>query len=522
LGTSSISDLPGILNPFQLVELGEETNMIGHRQLTMEDYVAMFRRHRRTLILLAILGPVAGYLVSLILPKQYTSQTVILVQQPAVPMSYVTDINSGDLNARLTSLQEQILSRSRLEGIIDKLGLYSEERKQQGSMEGLVDRLRRKISVVPVKPMADSNSTSLPGFIVKVTDRSPAFAQKLADEVAAVFLQENGRVKHEQATGTAEYLTKKLADAKANLDDQDAKLAAFKARYPGAMPDELPANLNLLAGLNTQLDAATQALSRAQQDKSFTESVLAQQLASQASDNPSAQKQLVEMQNELAGLLAKYTEDHPDVIRLRQSIADLKQKMASSQGAALAGNAATAGETPEVQQLRAQVHQYDSVIKEKTAEQRDIQRQIALYQGRVQVSPSVEEQYKVLTRDQESAKNFYNDLLKKRSESAMVGDMNHQADTTEFHILDRANLPEGPSFPNRLYFSLGGLGAGLALALGIIVLREVRDKALRTEEDVEFFLQLPTLANIPSVENARRRAATGKDSSEGPRLVASA
>jgi polysaccharide chain length determinant protein (PEP-CTERM system associated) len=496
--------------------------MIGHRQLTMEDYAAIFRRHRRTLILLAILGPVVGYLLCFVLPKQYTSQTVVLVQQPAVPLSYVTDINSGDLNARLTSLQEQILSRSRLEGIMDKLDLYSDERKQQGSMEALVDRLRKKIAVVPVKAMADSNSTQLPGFTVKVTDRSPAFAQKLADEVAAVFLQENGRVKELQATGTADFLTKKLADAKANLDNEDAKLAAFKARYPGAMPDELPANLNLLAGLNTQLDAATQALSRAQQDKSFAESVLAQQLASQAADNPSAQKELVEKQSELSSLLAKYTEDHPDVIRLRQSIADLKQKMASSQGTAPATGTTVGVETPEVQQLRAQVHQYDAVIKEKTAEQRDIQRQIGLYQSRVQVGPSVEEQYKVLTRDQESATSFYNDLLKKRSESAMMGDMNHQAGTMEFRILDRANLPEGPSFPNRLYFSLGGLAVGLALGIGIIVLREVRDKALRTEEDVEFFLQLPTLANIPSVEGARRRAAAGKDSSEGPRLVASA
>src|ERR1700745_405167 len=117
--------------------------MIGHRQLTMEDYTAMFRRHKRSFILLAILGPALGYLLCFVLPKEYTSQTVILVEQPAVPASYVTDISSGDLNARLTSLQEQILSRSRLEGIINKLDLYADERKQQASMEELVDRLRK-------------------------------------------------------------------------------------------------------------------------------------------------------------------------------------------------------------------------------------------------------------------------------------------------------------------------------------------------------------------------------------------
>jgi polysaccharide chain length determinant protein (PEP-CTERM system associated) len=494
--------------------------MIGHRQLTMEDYAAIFRRHQRTFILLAILGPALGYLLCFVLPKEYTSQTVILVEQPAVPASYLTNINAGDIKQRLTTLQEQILSRSRLEGIISKFSLYPTERAQHASMETLVDRLRKKIAVTPVKPMAESNSTQLPGFIVKVSDRDPALAQKLCSEVASVFLQENQRVKHEQASGTTEFLTKRLEDGKAKLDDQDAKLAAFKARYSGALPDEQQANLNVLAGLNTQLDAATQALNRAQQDKSFAESVLAQQIASQSADNPSAQKQLTDMQSQLASLLAKDTEDHPDVIRMRQSIADLKQKMASSQGTTSAGGTTTV-DTPEIQQLRAQVHQYDAIMKEKTAQQRDVQRQIALYQSRLQLSPNVEEQYRVLTRDHQAALDFYNDLMKKRSESAMVSDMNHQAESAEFRILDAANLPFGPSFPNPLYFSLGGLAGGLALALGIIALREVRDKTLRTEEDIEFFLQLPTLANIPSVESARRHAA-GKGSTEGPRLVASA
>ena len=495
--------------------------MIGHRQLTMEDYAAILRRHKRTLILLAILGPALGYLLCFALPKEYTSQTTILVDQPAVSASYVTDISSGDLKQRLTTLQEQILSRSRLEAMINKFGLYPQERKQQASMEVLVDKLRKKIAVTPVKPMAESNSTQLPGFIIKVSDRNPALAQKVCNEIASVFLQENQRVKHEQASGATVFLTKQLDDAKVKLDDQDAKLAAFKSRYAGMLPDEQPANLNLLAGLNTQLDAATQALSRAQQDKSFAESVLAQQLAGQAGDNPSAQKQLAQMQSDLAALLAKYTEDHPDVIRLRQSIADLKQKMASSAGASSTTTAATV-DTPEIQQLRAQVHQYDATIKEKTAQQRDVQRQISLYQSRLQTTPSVEEQYKVLTRDHESALTFYNDLLKKRSESAMYGDMNHQTQIGEFRILDAANLPESPSFPNPLYFTLGGLAAGLALGVGLMGLRELRDKTLRTEEDVEFFLQLPTLANIPSVEGARRHAAARKNAGDGPRLVASA
>jgi len=497
--------------------------MIGHRQLTSEDYLAILRRHKRTLLALLVLGPVAGYLVSMLLPKQYTSQTTILVQQPAVPMSYVTDINSGDLKQQLTSLQEQILSRSRLEAIITKFGLYANERNQV-PMEALVDRFKKKITVTPVKPMADTNSTQLPGFTIKVSNRDPAMAQKLCAEVASMFMSENQRVKHEQAQGTTSFLTQEVQDAKAKLDERDSKLAAFKSLHIGELPDDQPANMSVLAGLNTQLDAATQALNRAQQDKTFAESMLAQQSATQTTDNPSMVKQLSELQNQLAAMRAKYTEDHPDVIRLKQNISDLKQKIASAQSeAASSGGAAApaAMETPETQQLRTQVHQYDATVKEKTGEQREIQRKINMYQGRMQLSPSVEEQYKQLTRDYQSAADFYNDLLKKRGDSAMVSDMNHQKESAEFRILDAPNLPESPSFPNPLFFTLGGLGLGIVLGLGTMVLREGRDKTLRNEEDVEFFLQLPTLANIPSVAKARH-SASAKDASDGPRLVASA
>jgi polysaccharide chain length determinant protein (PEP-CTERM system associated) len=495
--------------------------MIGHRQLTFDDYLAIFRRRKWTLLICVVVCTIAGYFVSLVVPKQYTSQTVILVQQPAVPESYVTDISSGDLKQRLTALQEQILSRSKLEAIINKLGLYSDERGT-ASMETLVARLQKKIKVTPVKPMPESNSTQLPGFVLMVSDRDRGRAQKICNEVSSLFLSENLRIKQEQAQGTTLFLTKTVEDAKKKLDDQDAKLAAFKSRYLGALPDDQQANLSILSGLNNQLQAANEALSRAQEDKTFAESMLAQQAASQSGGSTSLEKQLADMQSQLSVLQTKYTEEHPDVIRLKQNISDLKQKIAANEKNGVPANKADAAvvDTPEVQQLRAQVHQYDAIVKEKTAEQRDLQRQISMYQGRVQLSPNVEEQYKQLTRDYQAAMDSYNDLLKKRSDSAMESDINTQQQSAEFRVLDPPNLPDSPSFPNRLYFTLGGLGAGLALGLGAVVLGEARDKTLRTEDDVEFFLQLPTLANIPSVANARRSATAG--GKEGPRLVANA
>lgn len=497
--------------------------MIGHRQLTVEDYLAMLRRHKWALIAFVVLCPIAGYCISFFLPKEYSSQTVILVEQPAISDQAITEITSTDLKQRLTSLQEQLLSRSRLEAVIEKFNLFPEERKA-APMEALVDQLRKKISVTPVKPMAESNSNQLPGFTIKVADNDPALAQKLCNEVSSMFLAENRRGRLEEAQDTTAFLTKELEDAKAKLDERDAKLADFKKHYLGELPDDQQANLGILSGLNNQLDAATQALIRAQQDKTFAETMLQQQLASHTGDSAQTlQKQLSDQQTELAAIQNKYTAEHPDVRKLRASIADLKEKIAASNQAGPAeAQAASANvpSTPEIEQLRAQVHQYDSIIKEQTAQQREVQRKIAMYEGRVQLSPTVEEQYKLLTRDHQAASDFYNSLLKKRSESAMASDINHQKKAGEFRILDTANLPSSPSFPNHLYFGLGGLGVGLFLGLGVVVLGEARDKTLRTEQDVEFFLQLPTLANIPSIASAQRNAA--KASKEGPRLVANA
>jgi polysaccharide chain length determinant protein (PEP-CTERM system associated) len=495
--------------------------MIGHRQLTTEDYLAIFHRRKKMLLTCLVAFPVLGLVLSLILPKEYTSQTTVLVQQPAVPEKYVTEIDPGDLKQYLSSLQEQILSRNKLEEVINKFQLYPNDRAST-SMDTLVERLRKKITVTPVKPMPESNSTQLPGFTIKVSNRDPALAQKLSAEITSLFMDDNRRVRGEQAQGTTVFLTKEVEDAKAKLDDRDAKLAAFKSRYIGELPDDQQANLSILSGLNAQLDAATQAVSQAQQNKAFAESMLTQQLASQSADNPSAQKQLNDMQGQLSELQAKYTDEHPDIIRLKHNISDLKQQMASAQSSASAGNKSSGIETPEIQQLRAQVHQYDTAVKEKAAQQRELQRQIGMYQGRLQLSPNVEQQYRQLTRDYQTSLDFYNDMLKKRSVAAVQGGLNQDKYSGNFRILDTANLPTSPSFPNPLYFTLGGLAAGLLVGLGSVLALESRDKTLRTEQDVEFFLQLPTLANIPSVEGARRSAASGKHGTSGPRLVANA
>jgi uncharacterized protein involved in exopolysaccharide biosynthesis len=275
----------------------------------------------------------------------------------------------------------------------------------------------------------------------------------------------------------------------------------------------------VLAALNSQLDSNTQTVNRAQQDKSYTESLLSQQVAAwksaQGSNNPqSLETQLSTLQSQLLSLQARYTSDHPDVIKTKADIAEVKKKLAEVNDAAAKGPdpnvKASASEPPEVRQLRLQVHQYEAVLGQATREQKRISDQIRLYQSRVAISPDVEEKYKQLTRDYETAQKFYTDLLAKKSTSEMATDMERRQQGEQMHLLNQANLPESPSFPNRPLFAAGGLGAGLVIGMGLALWLELRDKSIRNEADVVASLQMPVLVSLPWVSEDVENKGNGK------------
>jgi polysaccharide chain length determinant protein (PEP-CTERM system associated) len=480
--------------------------MIGQRELKMEDYLAIARRHRLILVLPAILGAILAYGISLTIPYQYLSQTLVLVKQPAVPDSVVKPIVNEDLNQRLATMKQQILSRTRLEPIIQDFGLYKKDQDRGLPMEELVGRLRKTITVTLVESMTETRN-QVPGFTVTVVSDNPRLAQQICTQVTSMFIEESAKTMEQLTTNTTEFITRQLGQAKVKLDEQDSRLAAFKRQFMGSLPEDEAANLNLLNGLNTQLEATTQALSRAQQEKAFAESMLSQQLAAWQSTTTeksplTLDMQLNDLQNQLVSMEAKYTADYPDVIRLKNNIAQLKKKIADAHASDAQRPSAPkdAVEPPNIQQLRAQIHQNDLVIKDKTVQEEQIQAQIRTYQGRISLSPSVEQQYKELTRDYQSSLDNYNDLLKKQTQSQIGKDLETQQQGEQFQVLDPASLPESPTYPDHRLFGMGGLAGGLMIGVGIVLVIEMRDNTLRTERDVEFFLKVPTLAMVPALE----------------------
>lgn len=491
--------------------------MIENREYTMSDYTVMLRRRLKMILIPALMAPLPAFLISYAFPPKYTSQSLVLVEGQKVPENMVQPVVSEDLTARVVTLQQQVLSQSRLRPMVERL--YPGKSNQE--VGEIIDGIRQNMTVEPVdadlapigsttsKKKPSAQQTTLPGFHVGFTASNPQMAQQICNELTTLLVDENLKSVQAAASGTSDVLSRGLDDAKHNLDDLDAKLAEFKKKYVGQLPGDEENNLKILMGLNSQLEANTQTLNRAQQDKSYTESLLAQQLAtwksSQSSTNPETlEKQLSDLQSQLLQLQAHYTDDHPDVIKAKADIAEVKQKLAeinqaTSNPVEAADQKASASEPPEIRQLRLQIHQYEDLITSGTRDQKRLQQQIGEYQGRVSLSPGIEEEYKALSRDYDNAQKDYQDLLSKKSSANLTIRMTNQSQGERMFPLNPANLPEAPSFPNRLLFAGGGLGAGLAMGLGLAMLMELSDKSIHNEADAEAALELPILITIPWV-----------------------
>ena len=294
--------------------------MLGHRTLTLQDYSAILKRRWWIVAIPAIIFPIVGFGITYLVQPQYISQTLVLVEQQRVPESYVKSVVTEDLNGRLATMREQILSRSRLQPIIERFNLFS---NCKASMDDRIDMMRRNIGITPIQ--SDIARTSgLPGFYISFKANDPRTAQLVCGEIQSLFVNENTSERALAAAGTTDFLKGQLADAKAKLDEQDAKLAKFQQTYIGKLPGAEQSNINMLTTLNTQLDAVTQAISRMEQNKTYAESLMSIQMQNQPQaleHGLGPQAQQVELQQLLAqeaDLSARYTDDYPDVVSVRQ------------------------------------------------------------------------------------------------------------------------------------------------------------------------------------------------------------
>src|SRR5215475_1245079 len=321
--------------------------MIDNRDLTLDDYLAILRRRLKLILVPTLLAPLVGFLISYAFTAKYTSKSLVLVEGQKVPEGVVQSVVTQDVAQRIATMQQQVLGRNRLQPMVERMQLV----RGGKNVDDVIEEIRESVQIEPVvtdiaqigNPGGKRRpSTSVPGFYVSYTAPNPREAQNVCGELTSMLLSENQSSREAVAQSTTDFITRQLEEAKRNLDDQDAKLAAFKSQYSGQLPGDEDNNLKVLGTLNSQLDANTQTINRAQQDKAYTESLLEQQLTT--------------LQAQLLQLRARYTDDHPDVIKTKADIAEVKKRLAEVNDAAAKGTdtseKASLAEPPEIRQLR--------------------------------------------------------------------------------------------------------------------------------------------------------------------------
>jgi uncharacterized protein involved in exopolysaccharide biosynthesis len=489
--------------------------MMQNRELNMDDYLAMLRRRMKVILIPALLAPLAGFLVSYLFSAKYVSTSVVAVEEPKISEALVQQFNDEDLGQHINAMKQHVLSPSQLKPMVQNLGLA----KGSQNADDVVSEIQSNMTILSIPDISGfgagikkkpGSSGTVPGLYVNYTAPSANEAKQICTELTSMLLEEDLKTRQDTTQVTTLFETKQVQDAKQNLDDIAKTLAEFKNQHMGQLPEDQDSNMKVLNSLSTSLEANTQELNRATQDKSYTESMLAQAIAawktSQSASNPQTlQQQLSQLQAQLIDLEARYTEDHPDVIKTKADIAQVKKKLAEINDASATATDATndkgSGTEPqEISQLRLKIHQYQDLIAQTTRDQKKFQQEIAVVQSRVAASPTIEEQYKDLARAYDNAQKVYQEDLSNEGKSKMASQAQQQ-EGPQMTLLIPASQPDPywPFFPNRLFFAGGGLGAGLALGLGLALWLELRDKCIRTEADAEAALDLPMLVAVPWV-----------------------
>jgi succinoglycan biosynthesis transport protein ExoP len=500
--------------------------------LSLDSYLGLIRRRHMLFLIPLLAGWLAVWGASWLIPARYRSSTLILVEQPTMPKDYVTPNINDDLQERLQSITQQILSRTRLLHIIEDSHLYADTQSHLGEDEK-VDLMRKDIEL----ELVHNAQNQVSAFNIHFSSRDPHVAQHVTSELTNLFITENLEVRQQQSEGTTKFLESQLETASQSLAQQEDQIRQFKGQHIGELPTQVGSNLQILAGLQAQLQTQEDALNTAKQQRVYLETLVNQYKTMQGGSRltasgtapvglPALDAELDRLKAQLADLSSHYTDRHPDVRKTKdqiaktermrdQLIAGLHNKTTASQSDDAAADAGDMRDGSPLVPLQGQLQANRVEISNRERATSDLKARIAEYQSRLNQEPVREQQLSDLTRGYEQSKANYDALLKKKNDSAMATSMELLQQGERFRILDPPSLPLKPDFPNRLKFCGMGLAAGLALGLLVAGAFERMDDRIHDEKALKKVLPVPVISEIPALispvdeQKERRRMMIG-------------
>jgi polysaccharide chain length determinant protein (PEP-CTERM system associated) len=495
--------------------------MLPNKKYGTEDVLRIAKTRALLIVVPAALGLLAALIVSSRLPNVYQAETLIQIVPQRVPDAYVRSTVTIRAEDRLDALSQQVQSRTQLERMIEELNLYPTERALR-PMQDIVEHMRASMSIQTVRP---NRAEPVDAFYLRFKYGDPIVAARVTERIGMLYVDYNARERGALAHGTNEFLETQLNEAKVRLEEQERKLQAFRERHSGKLPSQLQSNMQAIQSTQMQRQALVESLARDRDRKLMLERLYNDALAepaplspaTSAASNPAAvatmspRHQLDLANANLAVLVTKLKEGHPDLRRVRKQVADLEKQVAAMPDAS--ASAGSAGVTPEelqrrerISSMRAEIESLDRQLAFKESEDRRLGGIIGDYQSRIEAVPGVESEYLSLTRDYDTIQASFKDLLTKSESAKVAENLESRQIGEQFRVLDAPRVPLRPISPQRALISGGGLAGGLLLGLALVVLLEFKDGSLKNELDVALVLQLPVVAVVPRLLTGEERA----------------
>jgi polysaccharide chain length determinant protein (PEP-CTERM system associated) len=476
-------------------------------EFNVKQYIDILRRRKLLIVLMTVGAFFCAMMLARGLPNLYRAETVILVDAQQVPSSYVQSTVTSNVQDRLSTIQQQVMSPSRLKRMMNKLDLFADLRGKVND-DDLIHRIQNSTKV-EVNPRGSS-------FKIGYQGENPRQAAAIANDLAETFITENLKQRERQAVVTADFLDSELKETKKNLEAKEKQLQAIKSGNVMDLPESKGYHLETLNNLRMQLEASQDRVNRAQQNKVLLQSMSLPPPTvdldagmTGASRLSTQQKEIEKLEARLAELLSRYGPSFPDVRKTQNELDRLRKKAATEEAQTpqvTAVDSAVAAPTPKRKNpvIEAQANKLDDEIQEQIALQASLQKQIDFHMSKLERVPVFEQQIAGQLRDYDSLRGHYQSLLDKKLQAQMAAQLEARQQSERFEILDLARVPSQPSSPNRPLISIAGLLVGLFGGLALALVFEMMDPSVRGDVEAAQLFGHPVLGEIPQLYSPKQ------------------
>src|SRR5271166_5920013 len=469
-------------------------------EMGLGDYISLMKRRKFWFIFPAIAVMITTAVAAWKLPNIYRCEAIILVQPQKVPASFVSSTVTTGMSDRIATIYQQVVSPSRLKRIIDSLGLYPDIRKRDGEQEAVMV-MTKAVNVEQVTAMG----ANAPAFRISYKGRNPAQAAQVTNQLTAMFIEENLKVREEQSYGTSDFIEGELKKVQQQLEEKDHELNEVRARYGQDLPESGQFHLQEAAALGQQLHAVQEKITQDQQQQAdlralagTTAPTVDLDLGASLSVGAS---QTEELQTRLNSMRSRYGPNHPDVRKLQAELDQAKANEADTPSSKAATPALRKIHNPVIE---AQLEQLDQDIEKQKEREAQLQSAMKQQLSSLQSIPAYKEKIEVIQRDYDALEGRYRSLLDKRMAAETATSLESREKSERFVILDSAQIPERPWSPNRPFLMVGGGLLGILIGIGVALAREVVDDSVRNEREAERILGAPVLTGVPEILNSRQ------------------